>query len=161
MHCPIIASESESHPVVSDILLPHGLYSPWNSPGLNTGVVAFPFFRGSTEPRAWTQGSNPGLPHCQTDYLPAEPQGKPRNTGGLAYSFSSRPSRPSNWTRVSWIAGRFFTNWAIREAQMQTWWQMNICTWPNNSEKKILNSEALAVKCKVIHFRNINMPKDK
>ena len=30
--------ESESHSVVSDSLRPHGLYSPWDSPGQNTGV---------------------------------------------------------------------------------------------------------------------------
>ena len=30
--------ESESHSVVSDSLQPHGLYSPWNSPGKITGV---------------------------------------------------------------------------------------------------------------------------
>ena len=30
--------ESESHSVVSDSLQPHGLCSPWNSPGQNTGV---------------------------------------------------------------------------------------------------------------------------
>ena len=28
-----------------------------------------------------TQGSNPGLPELQVDSLPAEPQGKPKNTG--------------------------------------------------------------------------------
>ena len=33
-----------------------------------------------------------------------------------AYPFSSRSSRPRNLTGVSCIAGRFFTNWAIREA---------------------------------------------
>ena len=30
--------ESESRSVVSDSLRPHGLYSPWNPPGQNTGV---------------------------------------------------------------------------------------------------------------------------
>ena len=30
--------ESESCSVMSDSLQPHGLYSPWNSPGQNTGV---------------------------------------------------------------------------------------------------------------------------
>ena len=30
----------ESHSVVSDSLQPHGLYSPWNFPGQNTGVVS-------------------------------------------------------------------------------------------------------------------------
>ena len=34
--------ESESHSVVSDALQPRRLYSPWNSPGQNTGVENFP-----------------------------------------------------------------------------------------------------------------------
>ena len=34
----------------------------------------------------------------------------------VAYPFSSISSRPRNRTRVSCIAGGFFTNWAIREA---------------------------------------------
>ena len=34
----VIESESESYSFVSDSLQPHGLYSPWNSPGQNTGV---------------------------------------------------------------------------------------------------------------------------
>ena len=33
-----------------------------------------------------------------------------------AYSFSSRSSWPRNWTGFSFIAGRSFTNWAIKEA---------------------------------------------
>ena len=37
-------------------LQPHGLYSPWNSPGQNTGVwVAFSFSRVSSQPRDRTQ----------------------------------------------------------------------------------------------------------
>ena len=35
---PCDDSESESRTVVSDSLQPHGLHSPWNSPGQNTGV---------------------------------------------------------------------------------------------------------------------------
>ena len=42
---------SDIHSVVPDSLRPHGLYSLWNSPGQNTGVVAFPFSRGSSQPR--------------------------------------------------------------------------------------------------------------
>ena len=34
----------------------------------------------------------------------------------VAFSFSSGSSQPRNWTGVSCTAGRFFTNWAIREA---------------------------------------------
>ena len=53
-------SESESHAVVSNSLQPHGLYSPWNSPGQNTGV-------GSLSLLQWifpTQESNQALLHC-------------------------------------------------------------------------------------------------
>ena len=34
----------------------------------------------------------------------------------VAIPFSRRSSRPGDWTRVSCIAGRFFTIWATREA---------------------------------------------
>ena len=63
---------SEGHSVMSDSLRPHGLYSPWNSLGQNTGVVAFPFSWGSSQPRDRTQVSL-----TAGDSLPAEPQGKP------------------------------------------------------------------------------------
>ena len=53
--------KKKSCSVVSYSLWPHGLHSPWNSPGQNTGVVAFPFSRGIFP----TQGWNPGLPHCR------------------------------------------------------------------------------------------------
>ena len=39
-------------------LRPHGLYTPWNSPGQNTGVGAFPFSRGYSWPRDRTQVSH-------------------------------------------------------------------------------------------------------
>ena len=57
----MLHSRSESCSVVSDSLQPHGLYSPWNSLGQNTGV-------GSPSPLQGicpTQGLNPGLPHCR------------------------------------------------------------------------------------------------
>ena len=54
-------SESESCSVVSDSLRPHGQYSPWNSPGQNTGVGSLSLLQGIF--RAW--GSNPGFPHCR------------------------------------------------------------------------------------------------
>ena len=37
---------SKSRLVVSNSLWPHGLYSPWNSPGQNTGVGSLSFSRG-------------------------------------------------------------------------------------------------------------------
>ena len=54
-------SESESYSVVSDSLQPHGLYSPRNSPGQNTGVGSLSLLQGIFP----TQGSNPGLLHCR------------------------------------------------------------------------------------------------
>ena len=49
--------ESESHSVMSDSLQPHGLYSPWNSPGQNTGVGCHSLLQGSSQPRDGTQVS--------------------------------------------------------------------------------------------------------
>ena len=46
---------------VSDSLWPQGLYSPWNSPGQNTGVGSHSLLQGIFP----TQGSNSGLPHCR------------------------------------------------------------------------------------------------
>ena len=54
--------ESESCSVVSNSLWPHGLYSPWNSPGQNTEWVAFPFSRVSSQPSDRTQVSHIRLP---------------------------------------------------------------------------------------------------
>ena len=53
-------SESESHSAVPDSLQPHGRYSPWNSPGQNTGVGSLSLLQGIFP----TRGSNPGLLHC-------------------------------------------------------------------------------------------------
>ena len=50
-------SESESHSVVSDSLQPHGLYSPWDSPGQNTGMGSLSLLQGIFP----TQGLNLGL----------------------------------------------------------------------------------------------------
>ena len=38
----------------------------------------------------------------------------------VACPFSSRSSQPRNWTGISCIAGKFFTNWAIREAKVSS-----------------------------------------
>ena len=35
---PVQTTKSESRSVISNFLWPHGLYSPWNSPGQNTRV---------------------------------------------------------------------------------------------------------------------------
>ena len=69
--------------------------------------VAFPFSRGSSQPSDQSQPSHiAGRFFYQLSH-----QGRLRILEWGAYSFFSG----SSWPRVSCIAGRFFTNWAIRE----------------------------------------------
>ena len=117
----------ENCSVVSNSLWPHGLYiySPWNSPGQNTGVSSLSLLQGLFP----TQRSNPGLPHCRQILYQLSHKGSPRIVEWVAYPFSRGSSQPRNWTGVSCIAGEIFTNWTIREALS---WMAVICvlTWP-------------------------------
>ena len=63
-----------------------------------------------------TQGLNPGLPHCRQILYQLSHKGSPRLVEWVAYPFSRGSSWLRNQTGVSCIAGRFFTNWDIREA---------------------------------------------
>ena len=88
------------------------LYSPWNSPGQHTGMGSLSLLQEIFP----TQGLNPGLPHCRRILYQLSHKESPRILEWVAYPFSSGFSWPRNWTGVSCIAGGFFTNWAIREA---------------------------------------------
>ena len=63
----------ESFSVVSDSLLTHGLYGPWNSPGQNTGVGSLSLLQGIFP----TQGLNPGLLHCRRILYQVSHKGSP------------------------------------------------------------------------------------
>ena len=76
---------------MSDSVRPHGLYSPWNSPGQNTRVGSLSLLQGIFP----TQGSNPGLPHCRLLYQLSHKR-SPRIVEWIAYPFSSRSSHPRN-----------------------------------------------------------------
>ena len=102
---------NESHSVVSKSLQGHRLYSPWNSPGQKNAVGTHSLLQQIFP----TQGLNPGLPHWKQILYQLSHQGSPRILGWLAYPFSSGSSPPRNRTRVSCIAGGFFTSWATRE----------------------------------------------
>ena len=103
--------KSKSRSVKFDSLWSHGLCSPWNSLGQNTGVYSLSLLQGIFP----TQGWNPGLPHCGQILYQLSHQGSPRILEWVAYPFSRGTSWHRNWTGVSCIAGRFFTNWAMRE----------------------------------------------
>ena len=72
-----------------------------------------------------TRGLNPGLPHCRWILYQLSHKGSPRILEWVAYPFSSTSSWLRNQTGVSCIAGRFFTNWAIREALKNKTTQQN------------------------------------
>ena len=89
--------------------------TPWSrqstdSPGQNTRA-------GSSFP---SPGNfpNPEIELPQFRQIPYQlsHKGSPRILEWLAYTFSSGSSRPRNGTRVSCIAGRFFTSWVTTEA---------------------------------------------
>ena len=105
--CPLISLQakvkvSQLCPTFCD---PHGLYSPWNSPGQNMGVGSLSLLQGIFP----TQGSNSGLPHCRQILYLLSHWGSPRILKWVVYPFSSGSSRSKNRTKVSCIAGRFFT----------------------------------------------------
>ena len=124
----------ESHSVVTDSLQPHGLYSPWNSLGQNTGVSSLSLLQGIFP----TQGSNPGLLHCRWILYQLSHKGSPRILEWVAYPFFSRSSPPRNWIGVFFIAGGFFTNrvtgepsqargnsWFVEERSFwKPWWAL-------------------------------------
>ena len=103
--------ESESGSVVSDSLRPHGTvqsmefsrpeyWSAWPFP--SPGCLPDP----GMEPRSTT---------LQADSLPAEPPGKPKNTGVCSRSLLQQIFPTQGLNPGSCIAGRFFTSWAIRK----------------------------------------------
>ena len=64
---------------MSDSLRPHGLYSPWNSPGQNTGVGRLSLLQGIFP----TQELNQGLLHCRRIIYQLNYEGNPSSTPGL------------------------------------------------------------------------------
>ena len=83
-----------------------------DSPGKNNGVGCHALFQGIFP----AQGLNPGPSHCRKMVYRLSHQGNPRILERVAYSFFRGASWPRSWTRVSCMAGRFFTSWATQEA---------------------------------------------
>ena len=103
---PLNCGESESHSVVSDSL--------WLMNYKLRGIlqarilewVAFPFSRGSSQP--------PRSPALQADSLPADPQGKPKNTGVASLSLLQQIflTQESNW-------GLLYCRWILYQLSYQ------------------------------------------
>ena len=63
---------------MSNSLQPHGLYSPWNSPGQNTEVGSLSLLQRIFP----TQGLNPGLLHCRQMLYQLSHKGSPGKIKG-------------------------------------------------------------------------------
>jgi len=110
-------SETESSSVVSDSLQPHGLYglySPWILQARILKWVSFPSPADLPDP-----GIEPRSPTLQADSLPAETQGKPKNTGLGSLSLLQQIilTQESNWGLLHYRQ----IPWAIREALKRCW----------------------------------------
>ena len=68
-----------------DSLRPQRLYSPWNSPGQNTGVGSCSLLQGIFP----TQGLKQGLLYCKWILYQLNHKGSPRILEWVAYTFSS------------------------------------------------------------------------
>ena len=119
------SSGGESSSVVSDSLRSHGLYSPWNFPGQNTGV-------GSLSLLQWifpTQELNWGLLHCRRILYQLSYQGSPRG----ALEGASRPSpgcwsfHTSHWSQVggggSQGNSQLSVSWAMNTLARTSLWR--------------------------------------
>ena len=80
---------------MSSSLRPHGLCSPWNSSGQDTGVGSLSLLQGIFP----TQRSNRGLLHCRQILYQLSHKGSPTILEWVAYTFSRGSSRPRNRTR--------------------------------------------------------------
>ena len=77
----LISSSVKVTLVVSDSTTPWSIYSPWNSPGQDTGVGSLSLLQGIFP----TQGSNPGLLHCRQILYQLSHQGSPGILEGVVY----------------------------------------------------------------------------
>ena len=125
-------------------LRPHGLYSPWYSPGQNTGVGSCSLLQGIFP----TQGLNPGLPHCKQILYQLTYHRKLTNliTGTTAFSNSMKlwamPCRTTQDGRdvvessdKIWSTGQgnanhftilaFRTSWTVWKGKKIGHWKMN------------------------------------
>ena len=134
---------------MSDSLWPHGLHSPWNSPGQNTGVGSLSPLQGVFP----TQGLNPGLPHCRQILYQLSHQGSPQmliahvnmyqfiplphltlDCGSLScVGTGTKPASEGPGTQVHhwlwsiWLAARFVNQWVdeiqfLELFEILGWW---------------------------------------
>ena len=95
------SSQSESRSVMSNSLRSHGLYSPWNSPGQNTGVGSLSLLQGIFP----TLGSNSGFLNCRQILYQLSHKGSPEEAN------QDQQETLGRWSRSNCVAGRVSAGW--------------------------------------------------
>ena len=93
-----LKSESESLSAVSDSLRPRGLYSPWNSPGQNTGVGSLSLLQGIFPTQEW----NLGLLHCRWSLYQLSYQGSPEMGEGAPKCVTAENEKALKLVNLEW-----------------------------------------------------------
>ena len=119
-------------------LWPHGLYSPWNSPGQNAGVGSLSLLQRIFP----TQGSNPGLPHCRWILYQLSHQGSQYRQYILIFNIKLSLST-NNFIEI--IFG------CIKNQPIAS-----ICDWFLDFKWKLKDSQLLTSKCKKLCI-NVNI----
>ena len=121
LECCDLASDSRS--VVSDSLQPHGLYTPWNSPGENAGVGSFSVLQGIFP----TQGLNPGLPHCRKILYQLSYKGPRQCVKKQRRYFANKVHIVKAMVFLVVMCG--CESWTIKKAECQRIDAFKLCCW--------------------------------
>ena len=89
------------------------LYSPWDSPGQNTGVDSLPLLQGIVP----TQGSNPGFLHCRRILYQLSHKGSPKQQLCSSRETSQNTSTLGNFKKVDFLPDSQINSIAVRIGQ--------------------------------------------
>ena len=142
---------------MSDSFWSHGLYSPWNSLGQDTGVGSLSHLQRIFP----TQGMNPFL-HCRRILYQLSHKRSPRILAWVAYPFSRESSWSRNLTGVSCIADGFFYQLSYQGSPKQYKMCSIIIRHNNNINNKLIwytvhgnyeNSKHTKKSCSIIQTK--------
>ena len=142
---------SESCSVLSDSLWPHGLYSPWNSPGQNTRVDSLSLLQWILQ----TQELNWGLWHCRWILYQLSYQGSPWTWSIVILQVSRYEfihSDPS-------FSSCFLVWMIVWKVTGGTVWQDLMFTWEGPKPRKVSLLWTLSPKLNCIFLWTLSLPR--
>ena len=134
---------------MSNSLRPHGLYSPWNSPGQNTGMGSLSLLWGSSQPRDRTQVS-----HIAGGFFTTWSTRETKNTGVGSLSFLQQIFPTQEWNQ-----GMLHYRWILFQlnyegSQFNSYIYNCVVNW---SWYILILSLAFISSIQSTHFRNPNI----